>query len=77
MKNKVSINIDHTNVKIYINQILHLNFDFSNYVGMQSFITTDNLYHIEIYLKRNCKIMLEYSDVSLWKDILKLIDANL
>ncbi len=77
MQKKIELKKDYTKISIYIEGILHVNFDLDNYVAMQSYLTTDKIYHIEICFQQGRSLLLGYSDRNLWISILKLIDANI
>lgn len=69
---------DFKNLKIFINDILHLSIEKKNYRGLQSWIS-GSLYHnyyIELYIK-DIKIRLEYDKEDIWKTILDLLNKNL
>lgn len=78
-KAKITIKRNYSNVRIYINGILHLSAVLVNYNGIQSWYEGDKnrIYFIEISFKEGEPILLEYTNFDNWKTILKLIDDNI
>lgn len=66
-------------LRIYINDILHLEVRMDNHDGVQSWYEGDNHrnYFIEFYRKKGDPILLEYDNFENWKEILKLINENI
>lgn len=73
----IKLKIKGTNVKIYINDLLHLSFVQSEYRGVQSWKEGTNWYCIEYYFKDSKPIKCEYDSFEKWKTILELIDKEL
>lgn len=72
--------IRHLNsLRIYIDNILHLELPIDNHDGVQSWLVgTNNPYYcIEFYRKQGEPILLEYEDKDIWVRILDLIDKKL
>lgn len=63
-------------VKIYIDNILHVQFKQQDFEGIQSWKEGPNWFDIEYYIK-NRSMLTAYDDVNKWKEILKLIDERL
>ena len=66
-------------IKVYINDIIHLSFLKQRYIGLQSFISTGTIpnYYIEVYFIGNDSIILEYNNREDWVQILKLLEVIL
>ena len=64
-------------VKVYINDVLHVQFQQGNFVGFQSWKEGKNWFVIEVYFKKDFTITLEYDRQEKWEAILKLMDDNL
>jgi len=64
-------------IKVYINDIIHLSFLKQRYIGLQSFISTGTIpnYYIEVYFIGNDSIILEYNNREDWVQILKLLEV--
>jgi len=63
-------------VKIYINNLIHIQFRCDEFVGIQSTIEGTNWFSIILYLKCGQKIWTEYDSKERWMAILKLIDES-
>ena len=75
-KLKYDFKLSNNRVRIYINDQLHILFDSSLFLGVDSYRDFDGLYGIDITL--NGGIMkIKYEDREIWSSILKLIDTNL
>ena len=66
-------------IKIYINDLLHLCIKIDEYIGMQSWIDdySKYRYNINFNFKNNTDILCEYDDRNLWVSILKQLDLAL
>ncbi len=66
-------------IKIYINDLLHLCIKIDGYIGMQSWIDdySKYRYNINFHFKNNTDILCEYDDRNLWENILKQLDLAL
>jgi hypothetical protein len=75
----VSINRNEYDIRIYINNILHLQVIFKDHDGIQSWLegTKKVTYFIEYYRKNNEPIITQYDSKELWLEILKQLDNNL
>jgi hypothetical protein len=68
------------NIKIYINNILHLSINRNLLCGVQSWIDVTNnisIYSIEFYFKDSTKMLCQYNEKEKWENIIKNIDNNL
>jgi hypothetical protein len=63
-------------IKIYINDLLHLCIKIDEYIGVQSWIDdySKYRYNINFHFKNNTDILCEYDDRNLWESILKQLD---
>ncbi len=79
MKNKIEVSKGYGSLRIHINGILHLAITTKNHDGVQSWYEGNKkrLYFIEFYRKKGSPILLEYTEVENWKNILTLLDENL
>jgi len=79
MKNKIKIFKDHRSLRIYIDEILHVEILIGNYNGLQSWLegSKKKMFFIEFYFKQGNSIILEYDEFDMWKTILRLIDENI
>ena len=77
--NKLKAIRDFQSLKIYVNDLLHVEVPMKNHNGLQSWIEGSNkhTYFIQFYRKQGESIILEYDDREIWADILRLIDANI
>ncbi len=78
MKNKYKLIISNKQIKIFINDILHLSIKQKQLVGIQSWIMgydADRKYCIEYTLKTSV-VLSEYDDAEKWKSILDLLNKN-
>lgn len=75
---KIEATRDYYSLRIFINDILHLEVRMENYDGCQSWYegSKKKMYFIEIYKKEGQSIVLGYDDFENWKSVLKLIDNN-
>lgn len=66
-------------LKIYIDNILHLEIRMENHDGIQSWYEDSGkkMFCIEFYRKVGASILLEYDEKDKWETILKLIDKNI
>lgn len=67
----ISTKIQGTNLKIYIDKIIHVYLDCNKLTGIQSWISSDGWYYIEFY---GCDIKCAYDSKTLWEEILKQLD---
>lgn len=70
---KVEVKIKYSHLKIYIDGILHLSVKVEEIVGIQSYLTGKERYHIDITTKTSC-IECMYTRKDIWTSILKQID---
>lgn len=63
-------------IRIYINGVLHLMFKQDEFLGLESWIASTNLFYLEIYL-RGLTIKCEYDSIEKWKSIIALIEKTL
>lgn len=79
MANKIECTRDYYSLRIYINDILHVEIRMENHDGVQSWYegSRKRMYFIEFYRKEGDPILLGYDEVENWKAVLKLIDANI
>ena len=79
MANKIKIKRDFQSLRIYINDILHLEIRMNNHDGVQSWCegTKKKMYFIEFYRKQGTPVLMGYENFEDWKTILKLIDENI
>ena len=77
MKNqeKISVKVEWNYVKIYINDIIHVQFKSDSFMGFQSWVNGTNWYDIEFYLKDGVTIHTSYSSIDRWKKILQCLNA--
>ncbi len=78
MKNKYSLIIDKKQIKIFINDILHLSIMQNELISIQSWIigyNSDRKYCIE-YTTKTQVINSEYDNIKKWKSILNLLNKN-
>lgn len=78
MKNTYSLKILKKQVKIYINNIIHLAIKQDELIGIHSWLmgyNDDRKYCIEFTTKTNT-IISEYDEIEKWKAILALLDKN-
>lgn len=57
------------NIKIYVNDVLHVSFNIANLIGIQSYMT-NNFYTIDLYMKGSMVILLEYGTMEKWIAVL-------
>ena len=75
---KIELKINKKQIKIYIDDILHLSIVREELISIQSWIMGYDgyrKYHIEYTTKTNT-IESEYDNIEKWKKILKLLDEN-
>ncbi len=79
MKDKITCLRNNHNLRIYINEILHLQIIMENHNGLQSWLEGTNNFNffIELYKKGQPSVLCEYDDKERWETILKLLDENL
>jgi len=68
------------NFSIYIDKLLHFKIRLADFCGLQSWFEgekQDRLYLIEIYIKDQEPILLEYTSELLWRKILERFDKYL
>lgn len=68
---KITSNISHASVKIFVNEILHIHFVRSKFVGLSSwqYETEDGMYYIEIVLDGG-NMTVDYDRRDMWVEIL-------
>lgn len=66
-------------LRLFINDLLHLEIILDSYVGMQSWQegTRKCVYKIEFYLNNGIEILCAYEDRAVWEQVLKLLEENL
>ncbi len=76
---KITCKRHFSQLKIYINDLIHLQLDMKNHDGFQSWYEGVNkLKHvIEFYRKEGEPIYTEYDEIEVWKAILELLDKNI
>lgn len=76
---KITTTCDYYSLRIYINDLLHLEIRMQNHDGIQSWYegSKRKLYFIEFYRKEGEPILLGYDEVNTWKEILKQINENI
>jgi hypothetical protein len=74
----INVSVTFYQVKIYINDILHLKFYREEFIGFQSWIDGDKTksYNIQ-YTFKTTTILCEYDSIERWKEILKKLDELL
>lgn len=77
--NKIHAERDFHSLRIYVNELLHLELPMKNHNGLQSWLegSKKHMYFIQLYRKQGESIILEYDDRSIWEEVLKLIEANI
>jgi hypothetical protein len=72
---KISSFSDSENIRIYINDILHLRLPRDKNIKLQSWITNSSkLFYIEIWCV-NHSDKIEYEDKEIWISVLKELDS--
>lgn len=71
---KVSSKNDHPYFRIYIDDLLHLQFIKEEYIGHQSWKENSTKFCIEYYLKNGNTILSEYTSIEKWKNIIKILE---
>lgn len=76
---RITAKRDYYSLRLYINDLLHLDVKMLNYNGFQSWYegSQNKLYFIEVYLKEGDSILLGYDERSTWEEILKLFDKHI
>ncbi len=74
---KVELKIKGSDVKIYIDGILHLRFVQQQLIGIQSWKEGPSWFSIEYYFKEAKPILCAYDNIDKWKAVLKQIDEKL
>jgi hypothetical protein len=69
---------DFKDIRIYIDEVLHIQFERKNFIGIQTWIEgrKNRNFFIEIYTKYKA-IKLEYDKEEIWKTILDILDKNI
>ena len=77
--NKIHATRSHQNLRIYINDLIHIDLPIKEHNGLQSWLEGSDRrrYFIQFYRKIGEPIILEYEDRNIWEEILKVIDKNL
>ena len=70
--NKILVKIENGNLKILINNILHLQLKTEEFLGIQSYVK-EKIYYIEFYFS-NTMIEVDYNNEKLWVGILKQLN---
>ena len=74
---RVTCKSDSEDIRIYIDNVLHLRIPRDSNIKLQSWLETDTkLYIIEIWCAGNTDLM-EYEDKNLWIEILNTLDKNI
>jgi len=76
MLNTYEFKLIHGRVKIYINGLLHIAFNQSEFKGVYSYRDDIDRYGIDFFVD-NTVIEVWYETIQMWEEILKLIDKNL
>lgn len=76
---RILVKRDHQALKIYINDLMHLQILMSNHDGLQSWYegSIKRMYFIEFYRKEGEPIQITYDEFSTWEEVLKQIDINI
>jgi hypothetical protein len=79
MSDKIECKRYYDDLRIYINDNLHLHFKVDKYNGLQSWFegTNSKRLMIEIYFNDNTSIVLGYEKTENWMKVLNLLDQNL
>lgn len=75
-KLEITASSDPIDIRIYMNNILHLILIKKDFIALQSWKENDNSCKIEIYTKHK-DIILEYNSIEKWNKILELINRHL
>ncbi len=69
---------DYYSLRIYINDLLHVDVKMENYIAFQSWFegSQNKLYFIEFYFKEGEPLLLGYDERSTWESILKILDEK-
>ena len=64
--------------KLYVNDLVHVCFKQTEFIGFHSYLEGDNnkTYFIEFILKSGNKILCEYGKLERWELILDLLDKE-
>lgn len=73
---KVTSKRQYEQLRIYINEILHLQLKLIDLIGFQSWIHGEKEYFIEYYFSGGAKITTAYGDKEKWVVILNCLDEN-
>lgn len=64
-------------LKVYINEILHLSLYLGDLIGMQAWVESESWYCVEYVFRDGAKLSSMYSDVELWKELLKELEQHI
>ena len=66
-------------LRLYINDLLHLELRMENHDGMQSWYegSFNSTYCIEFYRKEGNPILLQYDEKETWKTILQILNEKI
>lgn len=75
---KVEIVVDHYNLRIFIDKVLHLSIKVAPLLGIQAYINQGNAnYAIDFHVGK-AVVTCEYANRELWEDILnKLLETKI
>ena len=73
---KIDIKTDINLTKIYFDDILHIAFIRAKLVSIQSWRDYEK-YSIELKFENNADMIMEYSDIKKWKEVLTKLENNL
>lgn len=78
LPNKISIKGDYKELKLYINDLLHLQYNKEGHLALNSWIEgyRNQKYVIE-FLNEKGFVTLEYDNRPLWESVLKTLDSNI
>lgn len=63
----------YSQLRIYIDDTLHIHLPLYELICFQSWIDGEKEYYIEYIFKNNIKMLSTYSDRGLWEQILKIL----
>lgn len=71
-KSKVEVKIHFGNLRIFINDILHVSVKIREIIGLTSYIISQ-VWYIEIYTTSST-VEFNYTDIRIWKEVLSQIE---
>jgi len=74
---KVTAKRKYEQLKVYIEDILHLQIKLIDLIGFQSWIHGTNEYFIEYYFVGGAKITTAYGEKDRWIEVLKVLDSEI